>query len=139
MVEVAEIEDSFDCARLTKASQILEDGNVDGAAFALRQGERYLSWNCLSLLPGDRQSQFDALRAILAGKLNVRKSSRLSVVNVGHTKRLAKQHADANLEFRHMPEEDDPTHCGMYGLEMNDEVVQDLIAESVSDIVQAVG
>ena len=139
MVEVAEIEDSFDCARLTKASQMLEDGNVDGAAFALRQGERYLSWNCLSLLPGDRQSQFDALRAILGGKLNVRKTSRLSVVNVGYTKKLVKRHADADLEFRHMPEDDDPTHCGMYGLEMNDEVVQDLIAESVSDVVQATG
>ena len=139
MVEVAEIEDSFDCARLTKASQIFDDGNVDGAAFALRPGELYLSWNCLSLLPGDRRSQFDALRVVLAGKLNVRKKSRLCVVNVGHTKRFVRDRVDANLEFRHMPEGDDPTHCGMYGLEMNDEVVQDLIAESVSDIVPAVG
>ena len=137
MMEVAEIEDSFDCARLTKASQLLEDGNVDGSAFALRQGEQCLSWNCISLLPGDRRSQFDALRAILAEKLNLRRTSRLSVVNVGYTKKLVKEHADTDLEFRHMPEDDDPTHCGMYGLEMNDEVVQDLIAESVSDIVPA--
>lgn len=136
-MEVAEIEDSFDCARLTKASQLLEDGNVDGSAFALRQGEQCLSWNCISLLPGDRPSQFEALRATLAGKLNLRKTSRLSVVNVGYTKKLVKKHTDADLEFRHMPEDGDPTHCGMYGLEMNDEVVQDLIAESVSDIVPA--
>ena len=137
MMEVTEIHDSFDCARLTKASQLLEDGNVDGSAFALRQGERSLSWNCLSLLPGARQSQFDALRAILARKLNVRKTSRLAVVNVGYTRKLVKQHAD--LKFKHEPQDDDPTHCGMYGLEMNDEVVQDMIAESVSDTVPAVG
>ena len=36
------------------------------------------------------------------------------------------------MELRGMP-----LHCGMYGLEYNNELVQDLIAESVVDVVKA--
>ena len=32
------INDEFDCARLTKGTQIRQDGGVDGDAFALRRG-----------------------------------------------------------------------------------------------------
>ena len=41
------------------------------------------------------------------------------------------------LDFRHKPESDDDTHCGLYGFEHNDEVIQDLIAECVTDVVGA--
>ena len=41
------------------------------------------------------------------------------------------------LDFRHEPEPDDNSHCGIYGMEYNDALVQDLIAESVLDVVSA--
>ena len=91
--------------------------------------------NCLDLLEGDRGEQLDALRRVLNRKLNVSRTARLAIVNVGDTKRYALPHA--SLDFAHLPEPDDESHCGTYGLEYNNELIQDLIAESVVDVVSA--
>ena len=108
---------------------------VEGDAFALREGESYLSVNCLDLLEGDRGEQLDALQEVLNRKLNISRTARLAIVNVGDTKRRVLPHA--SLDFAHLPEPDDESHCGIYGLEYNNELVQDLIAESVVDVVSA--
>ena len=42
-----------------------------------------------------------------------------------------------DLEFKHKPESNDYTHCGLYGPEYNNEVIQDQIAESVREVVSA--
>ena len=135
-MEIVEIVDTFDCARLAKGTQVREDdGMVEGDAFALRKGESYLSMNCLDLLDGDRSAQLDSLRSVLDRKLNVSGTARLAIINVGGTKRSVLPHSA--LHFVHKPEPDDESHCGMYGLEYNDELVQDLIAESVVEVVNA--
>lgn len=134
-MEIVEITDAFDCARLAKGTQIRKDDRVEGDAFALRKGESYLSMNCLDLLDGDRSEQLDSLRAVLDHKLNVSGTARLAIINVGGTKRSVLPHSVLN--FVHEPETDDESHCGMYGLEYNNELVQDLIAESVVDVVKA--
>ena len=134
-MEIVEITDAFDCARLAKGTQIRNDDRVEGDAFALRTGESYLSMNCLDLLDGDRSEQLEALRAVLDRKLKGSGTARLAIINVGGTKRSVLPHAVLN--FEHEPEPDDESHCGMYGLEYNNELVQDLIAESVVDVVKA--
>ena len=108
---------------------------VEGDAFAIRRGEHYLSLNCIDLLDGDRGEQLDALRLILSRKLNVSRTARLSILNVGETRRRVSPHA--MLDFRHEPEPGDNSHCGVYGIEYGDELVQDLIAESVFEVVSA--
>ena len=130
-----EIEDAFHCARLSKATQERDDGGVEGDAFALRSGEEYLSLNCLDLFRGDREEQLRALRRVVGLKLNVRKTALFSVINAGYTKQAVVP--NASLDFIHKPQPDDETHCGLYGLEYNDELVQDLIAESVVEVVTA--
>jgi len=135
-LQAVEIIDAFDCARLAKGTQVRkDDGMVEGDAFALRERESYLSVNCLDLLEGGRGEQLDALRRVLNRKLNVSRTARLAIVNVGDTKRYALPHA--SLDFVHLPELDDESHCGIYGLEYNNELIQDLIAESVVDVVSA--
>ena len=130
------IEDSCDCARFTKATQRREDGRIDGSAFALRRDETFLSVNCLDLFDeADREGQLASLREVLARKMKVRPSALLAVINVGDTKARLEGHA--SLEFRHEPEPDDYTHCGIHGTEYDDEVVQDLIAECVHEITTA--
>lgn len=130
------IEDSYDCARFTKATQQREDGRLDGSAFALRPDEKYLSVNCLDLFDdADREGQLTSLREVLARKMNVRPSALLSIINVGETKSRLEGHA--LLDFRHEPLPDDYTHCGIYGTEYNDEVVQDMIAECVQEVTTA--
>ncbi len=129
-------EDSFDCARFTKATQRREDGGVDGSAFALRPNEPYLSVNCLDLFDdASREAQLASLRAVLDRKMNVRQSALLSIINVGDTKLHVGTHA--SLDFHHRPEDDDYTHCGLFGTEYNDEIVQDLIAECVHTVAKA--
>jgi len=132
---MVEILDTFDCARLVKATQKREDGKIDGAAFAVRQGESYLSLNCLDLISGGHDTRIQHLREILRKKLHIRKASSLAILNVGKTKDAVKDRA--TLEFLHRPEPDDKTHCGLYGVEYNDELVQDLIAQSVIEIASA--
>lgn len=134
---MVEILDKFDCARLVKATQKRDDGGIDGTAFAVRQGERYLSLNCLDLICGGHDTRIEHLREILRSKLNIRKTSLLAILNVGKTKEAVKE--QATLAFLHKPEPDDKTHCGLYGLEYNDELVQDLIAQSVIEVTSAYG
>ena len=103
----------------------------------MRRGETYLSLNCLDLFEiVDRVEQLRRLRGVLKRKMTIRSRHRLSIINVGYTKRDAVAHG-YSLDFRHRPEADDETHCGLDGFEYNDEVIQDLIAECVTDVVSA--
>ena len=102
----------------------------------MRPDETYLSMNCLDLFDEtDREGQLASLRVVLARKMNVRPSALLAIINVGEAKSRLEGHA--SLDFRHEPLTDDHTHCGMYGTEYNDEVVQDLIAECVHEVTTA--
>ena len=132
---MVQILDKFDCTRLVKATQRRDDGEIDGAAFALRQNENHLSLNCLNLICGDPDARIERLRNILKNKLRIRPTALLAIINVGKSKESVKDLA--TLEFLHKPEPDDETHCGLYGLEHNDEVVQDLIAKSVIEVESA--
>lgn len=132
---MVEILDEFDCARLVKATQKRDDGEIDGAAFAVRRGESYLSLNCLDLICGGHDARIEHLREILRSKLNIKRTSLLAILNVGKTKEAVKE--QATLEFVHEPEPDDQTHCGLYGLEYGDELVRDLVAQSVIEVTSA--
>ena len=132
---MVEILDEFDCARLVKATQQRDDGEVDGAAFAVRRGESHLSLNCLNLICGGHDTRIEHLREILRSKLNIKRTSLLAILNVGKTKEAVR--GQATLEFVHEPEPDDKTHCGLYGLEYGDELVQDLVAQSVIEVTSA--
>lgn len=132
---MVEILDEFDCTRLVKATQRRDDGKIDGAAFAVRRGESYLSLNCLDLISGTHDTRIEHLRGILRSRLNIKRTSLLAVLNVGKTKETVKELA--TLEFVHEPEPDDVTHCGLYGLEYDDELVQDLVAQSVIEVTSA--
>lgn len=132
---MVKILDEFDCARLVKATQKRDDGEIDGAAFAVRREESYLSLNCLNLICGGHDTRIQHLREILGNKLNVKRTSLLAIFNVGKTREAVK--GLATLKFVHEPEPDDQTHCGLYGLESGDEVVQDLIAQSVIEVTRA--
>ncbi|SDW87679.1 hypothetical protein [Thiocapsa roseopersicina] len=137
-----QVPDADHVARYCGGASIHEDGRVDGSVFRLRKfdgkPEPYLSVNWLEYLePSDRSKQLDALRTAFQQKpsFKVRSSARFAVHNVGALRGYVRTNSpdQCELSVLHEPDLDDDSHCGVYGLPMDDDLVADLIA----DIVQA--
>ena len=122
-------------------ANVYEDGTIDGVAFRLRRQtdgpEQYLSVNWLEHLhPADRERQLANLRLIFSSKgWTLSASSRFAV----HQVRALIDYVQSNspdhrlLSVRHEPLANDASHCGIYGYELEDDIVADLIAEAVED------
>jgi hypothetical protein len=115
-----------------------ENGQVTGTAFQLRQIEEYLSVNWLEFFRlADRQEEIREVRKVLRLKLGAK--AKIAVLNVGKTISYVRtQSPDArNLSMLHEPEEDDPSHSGIYGFQYDDHLIADLIAGIVQETYPA--
>ena len=127
-------------ARYCGGASVHEDGSVDGSAFRLRdhRGETFLSVNWLELLdPSDRYRQLTALRQTYQAKnFNLRPAARFAVLQVGEVRTHVRDGSrdSRELQVLHQPEPDDSSHCGIFGLRAEDDVIADLIAETVHEI-----
>jgi hypothetical protein len=111
-----------------------EDDRIDGSAFCLRDGEKYLSVNWLEFLDlPNREEQIQEVRTVLQKKMrNIGATSILAVLNVGVTKEAVSHRT--NIRFLHYPSDKDPSHSGIFDLiEEEEAVIGDLIAESVKE------
>ena len=141
------VPDLHHVARLLRGTSVHEDGTVGGEAFRLRKRaddgwEGFLSVNWLEFLaPANRQAQIQALRAVLAAKLALSASARLAVLNVGEMRQYVREATSdrRDLQVLHEPEPGDSSHCGVYGLQPDQELIADLIAEVVREIHPARG
>jgi hypothetical protein len=129
------VPDSDHVARYCKASTV-EGGEVQATAFLLRDGEEYLSVNWLEDLNcSDRRSEIRALQDLYSRKLNrVGTAARIAILNVGAFRtKVAHESPDMRrLRVLHepiMPE--DPSHAGIYDISSDDEIIAELIAQSV--------
>jgi len=126
--------DSDHVAHYCGGSTIQEDGEISAAAFTLRQNEEYLSVNWLEYLDSaDRSSQIRNLQWVYASKLRVGANARIAVLNVGSLRAKVEQESPGRhtLRVEHEPEEDDPSHSGIYGLPQDDEIAAELLAQAV--------
>ncbi len=133
-----QVPDPDHVARYCGGASIHEDGRVDGGVFRLRKLEPYLSVNWLEYLePSDRSKQLDAVRTAFQQKprFKVGSTARFAVHNVGALRTYVRDESPDRRELSvlHEPDLDDASHCGVYGLTMDDDLIADLIA----DIVQA--
>lgn len=129
------VPDVHHIARYCGGATLNEDGTPNGAAFRLRlrsgKPEQFLSVNWLEHLAlGSREAELIELRKVLNGKgLQLGATARIAILNVGELR----QHVAANspdgraLQVLHEPEQADPSHSGIHGLSLDD----DLIAESI--------
>ena len=120
--------------RYCRGTACTEDGQVTSAAFQLRKNEEYLSVNwleCLGLL--NREEEIREIRRILSSKLRLGQSARMAVLNVGEMINFVRSESPdgRNLRVLHDPEQDDPSHSGIYDLRHGDDLIADLIAEVV--------
>lgn len=126
-------------SRYCSATRLTEDGLITGAAFHLRPSKKYLSVNWLEFFQlGDRQEQIGEVRK--ASRLNLGARAKLAVLNVEKMVNFVRtQSPDARkLRVLHEPEENDPSHSGIYGFGCDDHLIADLIAETVQELYPAI-
>lgn len=132
------IHDQDHISRYCSAMRCTENGQVTGAAFQPRQIDEYLSVNWLEFFHiADRQEEIREVRKVLSLKLGAK--AKIAVLNVGETTSYVRTKSpDArNLSMLHEPEEDDPSHSGIYGFQYDDRLIADLIAEMVQETYPA--
>lgn len=116
------------------------DGQIQPGAFKLRAGDESLSVNWLEFLNcSSRESEITEIRNIYSAKLNVGARAKIAVLNVGEV--CQKVHTESpdgrNLEVIHDPLIDDPSHSGIYNLKQDDELIAELILETVREAYSA--
>ena len=125
--------DEHECSRLAKKGTQNEDGRVDGEAFRLREREPFLSVNCIDFHDGEtREARIGDLRAVVIRELNIR-TQILALFEVGNTVEYVRERSDDRRELMidHQWEEGNHSHCGVHGFVYGEDIIADLMAETV--------
>jgi hypothetical protein len=137
-----QIPDTGHIARFCKPMQAPE-GQIQATAFMLRSDEEYLSVNWLEYLNcSNRDHEINEIRNVYSEKLNVGARAKIAVLNVGEVREkvLTESPDKRNIEVLHEPIENDayePSHSGIYKLKQDDELIAELILETVHEVYPA--
>jgi hypothetical protein len=119
----------------------VDEGQIQAAVFILREGEESLSVNWLEFLKCiSRESEITNIRTIYSQKMSrVGARARIAILHVGEirNKVLTESPDSRNLEVLHDPSKDDPSHSGIYNLKQDNELIAELILETVSESYSA--
>ncbi len=128
------IPDPHHVARLCNPKHI-SDGVIQASAFMLRMGEENLSVDWLEFLNCSRRgNEITELRHIYSKRfIKVPTHAQIAVLNVGQMReKVRKESPDKrDLSVVHNPEFNDPSHSGIYNLKQDDEMIAELILESI--------
>ena len=133
------IPDQNHIARFCRPMQAPE-GQIQATAFMLREGEESLSVNWLEFLNcSSRESEITKIRTIYSETFTVGARARIAILNVGEVRKkvLTESPDGRNLEVLHDPLMNDPSHSGIYNLKQDDELIAELILETVRDSYSA--
>lgn len=131
--------DQYHITRYCQPKYIL-DGQIQPGAFKLRAGEESLSVNWLEFLNcSSRESEITEVRKIYSKKLNIGLHAKIAILNVGEVRQkvLTESPDGRNLVVIHDPFIDDPSHSGIYNLKQDDELIAELILETVRESYSA--
>lgn len=133
------IPDQHHIARLCNPKHI-DAGHIQATAFMLRMSEESLSVNWLEFLNCiNRENEIAELRNIYSKKFKVGVRSQIAVLSVGEVREkvLTESPDRRNLKVLHDPEVEAPSHSGIYNLKPDDELIAELILETVCDTYPA--
>ena len=133
------IPDQNHIARFCRPWQVHEE-QIQATAFMLREGEEYLSVNWLEFLNcSNRENEITKLRTIYSETFTVGARAKIAVLNVGEVRKkvLTESPDGRNLEVLHAPLMNDPSHSGIYNLKQDDELIAELILETVRESYSA--
>ena len=125
-------------SRLCSGTRCDEDGRPLGAAFMLKSNEFYLSVNWLEETgASSRAQQLAIVRKHLTDKgLTMPAKGRLAVLHLQSAfKEIKRSTPDSRaLSAHHEPElPHDPSHSGVYGYIVDDNLIADLMAQAVRE------
>ena len=137
------VPDSDHISRFCNGSKRNDDGSVSGTQFRLRKDvrgngpEEYLSGNWLEhLRMANRADEIVELQNVFSRKgFKIAKRDFFALLNVGEMRShvLNKSPDRRVLHVLHKPSAKDHSHCGVYGLRLDDDIVSDLIAQTVKE------
>jgi hypothetical protein len=136
------IPDPHHIARYCRPTQA-PDGQIQATAFMLRGGEDSLSVNWLEFLKcSSRESEIAELRKTYSAKLTIGAQAKIAVLNVGEVRKkvLTESPDRRNLEILHDPQYgtiNDPSHSGIYNLKQDDELIAELVLETIRETYPA--
>lgn len=129
-------------ARLCGRGRITEDlrPQFDNFRPKVRDGvpEEYLSTDCLEMLNGiTREERLSELRRTYP--LRRKPRDMFALLNVAKTRKDVREQSDDGriLGFKHVPEDGLPSHCGIFGIGLDDHLIQKIVAESITEMVIA--
>jgi len=139
-----QIPDPDHIARFCRPLQVADE-QIQATAFMLRSNEESLSVNWLEFFNcSNRDSEIIEIRNVYSAKLNIGARAKIAVLNVGEVceKILTKSPDRRKIEVLHDPDpiEDgpsDPSHSGIYNLKQDDELIAELILETVHEAYPA--
>ena len=140
------VPDSDHISRYCGGAQI-DNGKITGKAFRLRKRtgseEKYLSVNWLEFLKkADRDAEIEEIRKVFSRKdFQLGTQAKFAVLNVGSTRTHVRTRSPDSRDLRilHEPEVDDPSHSGIHNLRLEDELIAELIAQTVKETHPAKG
>ncbi len=134
------IPDNNHIARLFFPKHVDND-QIQATAFQLRpSNDDFLSVNWLEFLNcQSRESEIEEIQKVYCAKLDVRPRAKIAVLNVGEVRNkvLTESPDSRNLEVLHAPLMNDPSHSGIYNLKQDDELIAELILETVCESYSA--
>ncbi len=134
-----QIPDTDHVARFCRPMQV-SDGQIQATAFLLRPGEKSLSVNWLEFLNcSSRESEITKIRTTYSETFTVGARARIAILNGGEVRKkvLTESPDGQNLEVLHDPLMNDPSHSGIYNLKQDDELIAELILETVRESYSA--
>jgi len=133
------IPDQNHIARFCRPMQV-HDGQIQATAFMLRADDESLSVNWLEFFNcSNRENEIAKIQTIYSDTFTVGARARIAILNVGEVRKkvLTESPDGRNLEVLHDPSINDPSHSGIYNLKQDDELIAELILETVRESYSA--
>ena len=120
-------------SRYCNPSSISHDGKPLACAFELRSHEEYLSVNWLEYFEAkDLNQAIDFVRQAFSRKrYTIKPNGRFALFQVIELLSLIEESGSSPAKIEHIPEENDLSHCGVFGYTSSDESIALEIARSV--------
>lgn len=109
--------------------------SVFGDAFALREGETYLSAGWVEYFQGERFNQLSQLRNTMTATREIKRRDGFAVMNVGKVVEAGRTRS-VRVRVLHEPNADNPAYAAIRGiLRDHQEFLEALATETVVDLV----